>query len=67
MRANIEIDDRLMRQAMQHSEASTKKAAVEAALKLLIDTHAQGAIRPLRGKVQWEGDLSQSRRSRTRT
>jgi Arc/MetJ family transcription regulator len=66
MRTNIDIDDRLMRQAMRYSQAGTKKAAVEAALKLLIDTHAQVAIRGLRGKVQWEGDLSQSRRGRSR-
>ena len=35
MRTNIEIDDRLMRQAMKISGARTKKATVEAALKLL--------------------------------
>jgi Arc/MetJ family transcription regulator len=67
MRTNIDIDDRLMRQAMQYSQAGTKKATVEAALKLLIDTHAQVAIRRLRGKVKWEGDLSQSRRGRSQT
>ena len=61
MRTNIEIDDRLMRQAMKVSGARTKKATVEAALKLLADTHAQGSIRRLRGKIQWEGDLEESR------
>jgi Arc/MetJ family transcription regulator len=67
MRTNIDIDDRLMRQAMQRSRARTKKAVVEAGLKLLVATHAQSSIRRLRGKVQWEGDLNQSRQSRTRT
>jgi hypothetical protein len=33
-------------------------------LRLLAQTHAQGGIRRLRGKVQWEGDLTQSRASR---
>jgi len=65
MRTNIEIDDRLIDQAMRRSGAKTKKAAVEAGLRLLAETHSQGSIRRLRGKVQWEGDLSHSRLSRT--
>ena len=65
LRTNIDIDDRLMSQAMRRSGARTKKAAVEAGLRLLAQTHAQGSIRRLRGKVQWEGDLSQSQASRT--
>ena len=64
MRTNIDIDDRLMRQAMRSVGARTKKAAVEAGLRLLAETHAQGSIRRLRGKVRWEGDLEQSRRNR---
>ena len=64
MRTNIEIDDRLIAQAMRRSGARTKKAAVEAGLRLLAQTHAQGSTRRLRGKVQWEGDLNQSRMSR---
>ncbi len=64
MRTNIEIDDRLMRQAMRRSGARTKKAAVEAGLRLLAETHAQVSIRQLRGKVRWEGDLDQSRLGR---
>jgi len=49
---------------MRRSGARTKKAAVEAGLRLLADTHAQGEIRALRGKVQWEGNLNRSRRGR---
>jgi Arc/MetJ family transcription regulator len=64
MRTNIDIDDRLMRQAMRCSGARTKKAAVEAGLRLLADTNAQSSIRRLRGKVDWEGDLNQSRLAR---
>ncbi|MGI8770272.1 MAG: type II toxin-antitoxin system VapB family antitoxin [Acidobacteriaceae bacterium] len=64
MRTNIEIDDRLMQQAMRHSGAHTKKAAVEAGLRLLVKTHSQTALRQLRGKVQWEGDLNESRLGR---
>ena len=53
MRTNIDIDDRLMRQALRSSGARTKRAAVEAGLRLLIQTRAQAAIRRLRGKIRW--------------
>jgi Arc/MetJ family transcription regulator len=66
MRTNIDIDDRLMRRAMRESGARTKKATVEAGLRLLVDTHAQSVIRRLKGKVRWEGDLEASRRGRVR-
>jgi Arc/MetJ family transcription regulator len=65
MRTNIDIDDRLMRQALRHSSTPTKKATVEAALRLFVETHAQTSIRRLKGKVRWEGDLDESRRGRT--
>jgi Arc/MetJ family transcription regulator len=64
MRTNIDIDDRLMREAMRRSGARTKRAAVEAGLRLLAETHAQGSIRRLRGKIAWEGDIDQSRLAR---
>lgn len=64
MRTNIEIDDRLMRQAMRSSGARTKRAVVEEGLRLLIQTRGQGSVRQLRGKVAWEGDLNASRLER---
>jgi len=66
VRTNIDIDDRLMRQAMRRIGAATKKAAVEEGLRLLVKTHSQTSIRRLRGKVQWEGNLNQSRLGRVR-
>jgi len=64
MRTNIEIDDQLMRQAMRSCRARTKRATVEAALRLLIQTRGQASIRRLRGKIQWHGDLTRSRMGR---
>jgi len=64
MRTNIEIDDQLMRQAMRVTGARTKRAAVEAGLRALLQIHRQTGILRLRGKVQWEGNLEESRRSR---
>jgi Arc/MetJ family transcription regulator len=64
MRTNIEIDDRLMKEAMRSSGRRTKRATVEAALRLLVQVRQQAGIRRLRGKIQWEGDLNESRLGR---
>ena len=64
MRTNIEIDDQLIQQAMRSTGAETKKAVVDAGLRLLVKTHEQASIRGLRGKVRWEGDLNESRLGR---
>ena len=64
MRTNIDIDDELMREALQATGARTKRAAVEAGLRLLIQTRRQAGLRRLRGKVDWEGDLQKSRQAR---
>lgn len=64
MRTNIEIDDQLVDEAMRFSGARTKRAAVEAGLRLLVKTHSQAAVRKLRGKIHWDGDLNRSRLGR---
>jgi Arc/MetJ family transcription regulator len=64
VRTNIDIDDRLMRRAMRSSRSRTKRATVEAGLRLLIQTRAQASIRRLRGKILWDGDLHKSRLGR---
>ena len=61
MRTNIEIDDRLMKKAIRASGAKTKKATVEAGLRLLVKLQEQEKVRELRGIGRWEGDLEQSR------
>jgi Arc/MetJ family transcription regulator len=66
MRTNIDFDDRLITEAMKFSGARTKRAAVEAGLRLLAETHTQRSIRRLRGKIDWQGDLEESRRGRKR-
>jgi Arc/MetJ family transcription regulator len=66
MRTNIVIEDRLMREAMKASGLPTKRAAVEAGLRLLIQVKAQTGIRRLRGRVRWEGNLAEMRARRVR-
>jgi Arc/MetJ family transcription regulator len=62
MRTNIDIDDKLIEKAMKSSGATTKKAVVDEALRLLVRTHSQAGISKLWGKVKWEGNLEESRR-----
>jgi Arc/MetJ family transcription regulator len=64
MRTNIDIDDKLMKKAIRASGAKTKKGAVVAGLELLVRLDAQEKVRELRGTVEWEGNLEESRLSR---
>lgn len=61
MRINIDIDDALLARAMTMSGLSTKRAAVEEGLRLLVRVHAQvKALNQLEG-LGWEGDLEELR------
>ncbi len=61
MRANIIIDEDLMKEAMALSQLNTKKAVVETALKLLFRMKKQERLKNLRGKLKWDGDLDAMR------
>ena len=61
MRTNIVIDDTLMDDALKATGLTTKKEAVEMGLKLLVKQNKQQALRRLRGKIAWEGDLNKMR------
>ena len=57
MRTNIDIDQELMARALALSGLPTKKAVVEEALKMFIETFGQmKAIEDMAG-LGWEGDL----------
>jgi Arc/MetJ family transcription regulator len=64
MRTNIEIDDELIREALRVSGLKTKRAVVEAGLRMLLRLKRQEDILNLVGKVRWEGDLDESRQGR---
>ena len=65
MRTNIDIDNALLRKAMKVAGATTKKAAVEEALRRMVKNYeARKAIEDLRG-LGWEGDLNKMREGRT--
>jgi len=65
MKLRTEIDDKLIKEATQIGDYRSHREAIEAGLKLLVQVRKQAGIRRLRGKVQWEGDLDESRRGRT--
>lgn len=60
MRTNIDIDDKLLAQAMDMSGVKTKKEAVNQALKDWIYKMALKRLREMRGNG-WDGDLDQMR------
>lgn len=62
MRTNIEIDDALMADATAATGLRTKREVVETGLRLLVRVKKQTALRKLRGKLKWEGDLDAMRR-----
>jgi Arc/MetJ family transcription regulator len=64
MRTNIEIDDELLQKALRISGLKTKRAVVEAGLRMLVLLKRQEEILSLVGKVHWEGNLDESRQSR---
>ena len=64
MRTNIEIDDTIIAEVQRLTGAPSKRAAVDLALRELVARHRRLGILDLRGKIQWEGDLEQSRMGR---
>ncbi len=65
-RTNIELDDRLVKTAMDLTSARSKREVVDIALRRLVEKGGlYRAIRDLRGKLPWEGNLEAWRSSRT--
>ncbi len=64
-RTNIMLDDRLVRQAMKLSGAKTKKQVVDIALRELVArASVYRALRRLKARLPWEGDVAAWRRAR---
>ena len=61
MRTNVVIDDKLMEEALELSGFRTKKAAIEAGLRLLVKFSRQAKVKRFRGKLEWAGDLDKMR------
>lgn len=63
-RTNIDLDDRLVREGLRIFRCKSKRELVHLALKELLKTAKRKEILELRGKVKWEGNLEELRRSR---
>ncbi len=61
-RTNIDIDEKLIQKAIKLTGARSKREAVEVALRRLVEKGTiYRALRRLRGKLTWEGDLEKWR------
>lgn len=63
-RTNIDLDDRILKEAGKLTHMKTKKEVVNYALEELVRRLRRKKILELEGKVKWEGDLDEMRRSR---
>jgi Arc/MetJ family transcription regulator len=64
MRMSIDIDERLLRDALRATGLKNKSEVVELGLRTLLQLHKQAEIRQLRGKLPWTGDLDAMRNDR---
>ncbi len=63
MRTNIVIDEKLLAEAIEATGAKTKREVVELGLAALVKLNKQKNLKSLRGKVEWTGDLEETRNS----
>ncbi len=64
MRTNIVLDDELVKRAQRLTGIKTKRELINKALRTLVQLQEQAEILPLRGQLNWEGDLDSMRESR---
>jgi len=64
LRTNIELDEKLVAEAMRLTDKKTKKELVNFALSELVSKLKRKKILELEGKVEWSGDLAEMRKSR---
>ncbi len=62
MRTNIEIDDKLLAEAMALSGAKTKRATIEETLRFFVRRKRQARAYDEMHGLGWEGDLDAMRR-----
>lgn len=60
-KTSIDLDDKLINEAMRLCKGRTKKEVVNMALQKLIMGISQQKFLKLRGKINWEGELDKMR------
>ncbi|WP_297212675.1 MULTISPECIES: type II toxin-antitoxin system VapB family antitoxin [Thermodesulfovibrio] len=63
-RTNIELDEQILKEAMELTKMKTKKDVVNFAISELVKKLKRKKILELEGKVQWEGNLEEMREGR---
>ncbi len=61
MRTNIDINDKLLNEAIKLTGLKSKKEIVNTALAEYVKHMKRQAIKNLQGKVEWIGDLDKMR------
>lgn len=64
-RTNVELDEKLVSEAMKLTRIDTKKQLLNFALGELVRKAKRKKILKLEGKVKWVGNLDEMRKSRT--
>jgi Arc/MetJ family transcription regulator len=64
MRTNIELDDTLVKKAMDLTKISTKRALINKALEELIKSNTRKGMLKFIDSDIWEGDLKKMREMR---
>ena len=64
LRTNIELDEKLVEEAMKFTHKKTKKELVNYALEELIKRFKRRKLLELEGKVEWASNLDEMRKSR---
>ena len=63
VRTNIDIDEKLMEQALKYSKGKTKKEIVNTALNEHVKYLMRLNLLSLEGKVKWIGNLDKMRKN----
>ena len=63
-RTNIDLDNRLVSEGLRVFKCKSKRELVHLALTELLKEAKRREILKLRGRVEWEADLEELRRSR---
>lgn len=64
-RTNIEIDETLLKEAMELTKQKTKKAVDNFALQELVNREKRKKLLEYEGKFDWQGNLAEMRTDRT--
>jgi Arc/MetJ family transcription regulator len=64
LRTNVELDEKLVKEAMKFTHKKTKKEIVNYALEELVKRFKRKKLLEIEGKVEWTGNLDEMRKSR---